>query len=192
MSIELQPGAVIREAELMSSLELGRTPIREALKRLEAEDLVISTPHRGMHVAGIAITDLMQIFEVRLDLEALSARLAAQRIQPVELERMKALAREYQQQDQADLKGLFELDRRFHLLMAEAAHNRFLKREIGRYYDLSLRIWYMAFRFVRPSDVDVHAHISMLDCIEGGDIQGAEEGMRGHLRHFHTTIKEYL
>lgn len=192
VTIQLRPGSVIREADLMSDLSLGRTPIREALKRLEAEDLVISTPHRGMHVADIAITDLMQIYEVRMDLEALSARLAAQRIQAGELHRMRELAEEYQRRDHSDMRQLFQLDRRFHLRMAEAAQNRFLRREIDRYYDLSLRIWYSALRFVSPSDVDVHAHLYMLDCIEGGDAIGAEEGMRNHIRHFHKTIKKYL
>lgn len=192
VTIEMRPGSVIREADLVSDLNLGRTPIREALKRLEAEDFVISTPHRGMHVADIAITDLMQIYEVRVDLEALSARLAAVRIQPGELDRMKALAVEYEQLDLSDLRQLFALDRRFHVSMAEAAHNRFLKREIDRYYDLSLRIWYLALRYVIPSDVDVHAHLGMLECIEGGDARGAEAAMRDHIRHFHTTIKQYL
>ncbi len=192
VTIDMRPGSPIREADLMTELSLGRTPIREALKRLEAEDLVISTPHRGMHVAEIAITDLMQIYEVRVELEALSARLATERVQPEQLERMRALASEYEERDLTDLKRLFHLDRRFHLALADAAHNRFLKREIDRYYDLSLRIWHLALQFVRPSDVDVHAHLEMLDCIEAGDAEGAEEEMRGHIRHFHTTIKQYL
>lgn len=192
VTVEMQPGAVIREADLMSDLDLGRTPIREALKRLEAEDLVISAPHRGMHVAEISITDLTQMYEVRVELEALSAQLAAKRVQPKQLEGMRSLAAEYQQRDPDDLGQLFELDRRFHMALAGAANNRFLSRDVDRYYNLSLRIWYLALRFVRAQDIDVQAHLEMIDCVAAGDGAGAELAMREHLRHFHATIKHYL
>lgn len=192
VTVEMQPGSVIRESELMSDLQLGRTPIREALKRLEAEDLVISAPHRGTHVAQISITDLSQMYEVRVELEGLSARLAAQRAQPQQLEEMKKLAAEYQARDRDDLDQLFDLDRRFHMALAAAANNRFLLRDIDRYYNLSLRIWYLALRFVQAQDVDVQAHLEMIDCVALKDGAGAEAAMREHLRHFHSTIKHYL
>ncbi|MGA9533551.1 MAG: GntR family transcriptional regulator [Anaerolineales bacterium] len=192
VTVEMRPGSVIREAELMSELKLGRTPIREALKRLEVEDLVISAPHRGTHVAEISITDLTQMYEVRVELENLSARQAARRVQPHQLEEMRTLAAEYQQRDRDDLDLLFKLDRRFHMALAGAANNRFLSREIDRYYNLSLRIWYLALRFVRAQDVDVQAHLEMIDCVAAGDDAGAEAAMREHLRHFHSTIKHYL
>jgi len=85
VTIEMKPGAVIREVELMADLKLGRTPIREALKRLQSENLVIATPRRGMFVSDVAITDLTQIYEIRVELEALCARLAAERINPKQL-----------------------------------------------------------------------------------------------------------
>lgn len=192
VTVEMQPGAVIREAELMSDLKLGRTPIREALKRLEVEDLVVSAPHRGMHVAEISITDLTQMYEVRVELEALSARLAAKRVQPKQLEEMRSLVIEYQGRDREDLGELFDLDRRFHMALAAAANNRFLSRDVDRYYNLSLRIWYLALRFVRPQDIDVQAHLEMIDCVAAGDGAGAEAAMREHLGHFHATIKHYL
>jgi DNA-binding GntR family transcriptional regulator len=192
VTVQMQPGAVIRETQLMTDLELGRTPIREALKRLEAEDLVTSAPHRGMQVAEIGITDLSHMYEVRVELEGLSARLAAERVQPEELVGMRALAAEYQGRDRDDLDRLFDLDRRFHMALATASQNRFLLRDIERYYNLSLRIWYLALRRVQPADVDVNAHLEMLDCIALGDGDGAERAMRLHIRHFHTTIRRYL
>ena len=67
VTLDMQPGSVIQEAEMMTQLGLGRTPIREALKRLETEKLVEVTPRRGMFVAEIAITDLPQICEVRVE-----------------------------------------------------------------------------------------------------------------------------
>ena len=70
VTTSMTPGSVISEAQLIDELNLGRTPIREAIKRLQAENLVTVTPRRGMFVADITVTDLTQIFEVRVVIEA--------------------------------------------------------------------------------------------------------------------------
>ena len=80
VTIQMRPGAMIQEAELITELGLGRTPIREALKRLEAEKLVVVSPHRGTFVADITISDLAQIQEIRLVLDTLCVHLAVERI----------------------------------------------------------------------------------------------------------------
>jgi DNA-binding GntR family transcriptional regulator len=85
ITLELPPGSAIHETALAEELQLGRTPIREALKLLQAEQLVTTVPRRGMFVSSISITDLQQIAEVRMQLEGLAARLAAQRATPEEL-----------------------------------------------------------------------------------------------------------
>jgi DNA-binding GntR family transcriptional regulator len=192
VTIAMRPGTPIREADLMADLNLGRTPIREALKRLEAEDLVISMPHRGTQVADISLTDLTQIFEVRAEMEGLSARLAAKRIQSGELQQLVDLADQYQDRDHDDLSQLFALDREFHMSLARASRNRFLLREIERYYDLSLRIWHLAMDYVQASDVDVEAHLATLECIQSRDPEGAERAMRNHIQQFHASIRKYL
>ncbi len=77
VTVQMMPGSVIREAELMDNLRFGRTPIREALKRLQTESLVDVVPRRGLFVADITITDLQQIYEVRVEVESLCARSTA-------------------------------------------------------------------------------------------------------------------
>ena len=66
ITVEMLPGSVIQESKLMEELSLGRTPIREALKQLQSENLVVVAPRRGMFVADVAITDLQQVYEVRV------------------------------------------------------------------------------------------------------------------------------
>ncbi len=153
---------------------------------------MVALPHRGMHVAEISITDLTQIFEVRLELEATSAALAASRMRPDQMAEMRKLAEQNQHMPPDSLELLFELDRRFHLLLADGAHNRFLEWEIGRYYDLSLRVWNMALRYVDPSDVDVAAHLGLLEFVKAGDPEAAAKAMKEHITSFHQTIKQYL
>lgn len=192
IKIKMPPGSVIREAELMQELDLGRTPIREALKRLESENLVIVKPRQGIFVADIPITDLIQIFEVRVELEALCASLASKRMTPEILSKMKHLAEAYSQSEKKDLNCLFDQDRQFHMLLAAAANNRFLVDEIEHYYNLSLRIWYLVLNNVKPEDVDVHAHLKILRAIEIRDHEAAQKHMRRHIEQFHRTVKSYV
>jgi DNA-binding GntR family transcriptional regulator len=192
IKIQMPPGSVIRETELMQELDIGRTPIREALKRLESENLVIVKPRQGMFVADIPITDLIQIFEVRVELESLCAYLASKRMTPEILTRMKDLAEAYSGSDKRDLNCLFDQDHRFHMLLAEAANNRFLRDEIDQYYNLSMRIWYLVLSNVQPEDVDVDAHLRILRAIEARDHEAARRHMRKHIEQFHRTIKSYV
>ncbi len=140
----MKPGSVIEEAELMAELGLGRTPIREALKLLEAERLVVVSPRRGMFVADVTLTDLRQIEEIRLELDTLCVRLAVQRMTSTQLEEMRRLVAELEQvAGQYSQADLLNLDRRFHALLREASHNRLLEAECKMLYNLSLRIWYL-------------------------------------------------
>jgi DNA-binding GntR family transcriptional regulator len=192
VTVKMRPGAVISESELMEDLGLGRTPIREGLKRLQSENLVIVKPRRGMFVADIAITDLTQIYEVRVELEALGARLAAQRISSSQIKELHCLLEEHRETDHDDKLSLIELDKRFHQLLAESTHNNFLRNELNHYYDLSLRIWHLALHYSSPEDLDVVAHAELVEAIEGGDSQLADFRMRRHIEHFHARIKQYL
>lgn len=192
ITVQMPPGSVIQEARLIEELGLGRTPIREALKQLQSENLVVVAPRRGMFVSDVAITDLQQIYEVRVELESLCARLAAQRITPEQLSKLKGLMVECRGSGQDDKESILSLDRRFHQLMAEAAGNKFLRSEVEKFYNLSLRVWYLAINSIQSQDVDVDAHFEIVHAIETQDCDGSERRMREHIQHFHDTIRLYL
>ncbi len=189
---KLSPGALVNEANLMSELALGRTPIREAMKQLEADNLVTITPRRGVFVTDITVTDLTKIFEVRVVLEPLAVRLATQRITREELAKLRLLVEKYEDADSAITEKLLKLDRDFHMLLAEAAHNDFLSKDIMHYYNLSLRIWYLALNHAQPEDIDVEAHIDILEAIEAKDVKKATNYMTKHIKNFHKTIKQFF
>ncbi|MBC8333309.1 MAG: GntR family transcriptional regulator [Anaerolineae bacterium] len=188
----MSPGSVISEAQLIDELNLGRTPIREAIKRLQAENLVTVTPRRGMFVADITVTDLTQIFEVRVVIESLAAQLATKRITPDQLAKLRQLAQEYQLASLEDKNELIQLDEAFHSLIGQAAQNKFLEKDLKHYYNLSLRIWYLAINFAQSEDIDVVAHIEILEAIEAGNANRAGLRMEKHIKEFHQTIKQYL
>ena len=188
----LMPGAVIRETDLMDNLSFGRTPIREALKQLQIEGLVTVKPRRGIFVSDIAITDLLQLFEIRVELEALATRLATKRITPDQLAELTQLAEAYTQIDQKDKRELIELDSKFHFLIAEASRNKFLQHDIEHYYNLSTRIWYLAIDLTAPNDIDVKAHLTIREAIEAGEADKAAEAITQHIKDFHKTIKRCI
>jgi len=192
ITTKLSPGAVISESDLMRELALGRTPIREAIKHLQANNLVTITPRRGMFVTDITVTDLTKIFEVRVEIETLAARLATQRITRDQLTKLRDLAESYKNADFTDKDVLIQLDCDFHSLLAEATHNKFLEKDLMHYYDLSLRIWYLAINSAQPEDIDVAAHLDILEEIEAGDVEKAANCMKKHVEEFHQTIKIYL
>src|SRR5437868_8812155 len=139
VSLELAPGAVIDERELMQQLGLGRTPVREALRQLAQEQLVEVFPRRGMFVTGVDVRDLARISEVRAALEPEAARLAAERATDEERHELADLSDEIARGD--DLMGL---DERIHRAIYAAAHNDLMAKTLGEYYVLALRIWMIA------------------------------------------------
>lgn len=192
ITADMPPGSVINEAQLMEEFALGRTPIREAIKQLQSENLVMVTPRKGMFVADIAVTDLLQIFEVRVELESFATRLAAERITESEINALQKLAKAYQEVDFSDKDALIKLDGEFHALLVSATHNKFLIKEIEYYYNLSLRIWYIALNYAKPDDIDVDAHIEILEAIQARDAEKAGLRMRKHIQDFHKTIKQHI
>jgi len=192
VKVELPPGSVIDESSLMKELGLGRTPIREAIKLLQAENLVVITPRRGMYVADIAITDLVQIHEVRIEVEANCARLAAKRITPVQIEEVCQIVSSEQDMERHDMDSLITLDRQFHSLIARTTNNKFLFKDWENYYNLSLRIWYLILNYLEPKDVGVEDHIGIMAAIKEGDVEKVDHLMRQHIIHFYDTVKRTL
>ena len=106
--LELKPLSVIDEHALQEDLNLGRTPIREALHRLAAEGLVIIAPRRGMFVADISITDLQKVFQVRMVLEGFCARLAAQKATEEQIAQMDAVFEKLERVPDYDAEALVQ------------------------------------------------------------------------------------
>ena len=193
ITTQMPPGSVIHEGELMKQLKLGRTPIREALKQLQAEKLVVVAPRRGMFVSDIAITDLQNVHEVRLELESLCARLAVERATPAQLAELDGLvAQLLADESRYDQNQLMEMDRRLHRLIAQAAGNELLLTEFEVLYNLSLRIWYLYLDRLQPADLDIQAFAEILAAIRTQDASRADRAMRGHITHFQDSIKQHL
>jgi DNA-binding GntR family transcriptional regulator len=193
ITTQMPPGAVIQETALMADLALGRTPIREALKLLEAEKLVVVSSRRGMFVTGVSISDLAEIQEIRSVLDPLCARLAVARITAGELAEMRSLVDTAQTVvENRDLKALMALDRRFHSLLARSACNELLAAELEMLYNLSARIWYLYLDRLDPGDLAFDALVEILGALETKDVGRAEQAILRHIREFGDAVRHHI
>ena len=187
VSLELPPGAVIDERELMQRLGLGRTPVREALRRLSQEQLVEVFPRRGMFVTNVDVRDLARISEVRLALEPEAARLAAERATEDERDELAELSDRIKRG--ADLMGL---DEQIHRAIYAASHNDLLAKTLGEYYVLALRIWTIALDRAEDLEDAVEAHRDLIQAIVVANGDRAADLMRDHVENFERSMREVL
>ncbi len=189
----MPPGEVIQEATLMAELGLGRTPIREALKLLEAEHLVIVSPRRGMFVTPINISDLAKLQEIRSVLDMLIVRLAAQRVTSAELAQMWTWVEQARAAEpEGDMRVLMTLDQRFHQMLGGSTRNELLATENDRLYNLSARIWYYYLEQLCPGDLALDALVEVVDALEAGDPSSAEQAMSRHISDFSDSIRRCM
>jgi DNA-binding GntR family transcriptional regulator len=191
VSLELAPGAVIDERELMERLEIGRTPVREALRRLAHERLVEVYPRRGMFVTGVDVRELARLSEVRAVLEPEAARLAATRATDDDRARIAALLDELAA-GSSDDRELMALDERIHRTIYRAAHNDLLEATLEQYYVLALRIWVIALDRQHELEGAVQEHRTLLEAIRDGDAARAGETMSSHVQNFEQAMHRVL
>jgi DNA-binding GntR family transcriptional regulator len=187
VSLELAPGALIDERGLVDRLGIGRTPVREALRRLAQEQLVEVFPRRGMFVTGVDVRDLARISEVRVVLEPEAARLAAERATDEERDALAALGDQIKRG--ADL---MQLDERIHRAVYAAAHNHLLEKTLGEYYVLALRIWMIALDRAEHLEGAVEAHRDLIREIVVANGDRAAELMRAHVEDFEQAMRRVL
>jgi DNA-binding GntR family transcriptional regulator len=192
ITLELPPLSAIDEQALMGDLQLGRTPIREALQRLAAEDLVFFAPRRGIFVTEISITDLQKIFEARLVLEAFCARLAAQRATAEQLAQIAEVIDDLDRLDGENDKSLMVVDERFHELLYQAADNKFVADTLRRLHALSFRLWHLVLDRLGNVRGAMEQHIDIAEALGARDGEKAAELIQQHISDFHHEIRAVL
>jgi DNA-binding GntR family transcriptional regulator len=192
VSLELAPGDPIREPDLTAQLGIGRTPVREALRRLALERLVEVYPRRGMFVTTVDVRDLARLCEVRAVLEPEAARLAAERATRPDLEEINALIEELLDPRRRDDRALIDLDERIHRTIYRTSHNQLLEETLEWYYTHALRIWMLALDRTRTLQSAVLEHHDLLDAIARGNGERAGQLMRAHVEHFEQSMRDVL
>lgn len=187
---ELQPGDVIVERRMAERLNASRTPVREALGRLEAEGLVYKQPGRGVTVSPFSTEAFVELLNVRQLLEAEAARLAAGRLPQDKLDAIRAALEELGKQAKPSLSDIWDVDDMLHGAVADAAGNVLLASMIR---DLRRRTHvFNAYRNPVSPKFGVEENTSLLDAIASGDQQRAHDAMAEHIESVKIAIIDRL
>lgn len=195
VSLDLPPASLIDEQSLAAEIGLGLTPVRQALRRLAWENLVVIMPRRGTLVADVNPADLHALFEVRIELEGLAAELAATRATPRQLDALADLMTRTRTALAAvppDHHQLIELDREMHELLARAAHNELLAQSLDTHYVHVLRLWNIAIERVGELPSAIGEHVAIAQAVTDHDGASARALMRTHVSHFQESYSRAL
>jgi DNA-binding GntR family transcriptional regulator len=192
--LDIKPGAPLNDEQISRRLGVGRTPIREAMKRLESDHLVVAYPRRGTFAAGVDITDLAEISEIRQLLEPAAAARAARMASPRTRQELKQFAQEIEQilggrQSQRDL---MRLDMRVHRSIYRATGSRHLEDVLIRYDNLATRIWSLVLEKLPPVSEHIAQHVELLERLADGDADGAAQLTTRHVTDFENLIRGVL
>ena len=189
VTLRLAPGTVLREDELMHEMGIGRTPLREAVKRLALENLAAVQPRRGTFVTAVEASDIVNITEVRAELEGYAAELAARRINGEARAAAEALIGEMEEVTKPhEQEWLMRFDERIHHFIWEATGNPYLVETLERYFTHSLRIWYLVLDRVPGLGHAVHDQTHLLEAVLERDGARARTIMREHVLAFQREI----
>jgi DNA-binding GntR family transcriptional regulator len=191
VTLEIPPGAPIDEDALTRELGVGRTPVREAVRRLVLEGLVIVYPRRGTFASAINITSLSDITDVRTVLEAHAAARAARLADAADVAEARALVAELDALEAAQ-EPMMALDARIHRFVYRCCRNPYLTQDLDRYLNMSLRMWHLTFDRLPPLADRVREHRDLLEAICRGDAEAAERIARAHVVGFATEMRAAL
>lgn len=187
------PGANLTEKALSEKLGVSRTPLREALCQLELQGLVDSIPNKGVVVVGVSKKDIEDIYVIKYAIEALAARLAAERITPeeiTELEEVINLTEFYA--NKGNVEKIVDLDSRFHDLIAKAGKNRPLRSMMANFHNFVKMARLKSLTSPGRLQGVLKEHRALLDAIIAGDADLAEKVADIHTRSAQASITEAL
>jgi Transcriptional regulators len=177
VTLEIAPGSVVSEAILSRSLNIGTTPIREALQRLAREHLVQILPRRGVIVTEVDVRQQLQVLEVRRELDRLIMRSAARRANAAERQAFTDMADGMRKAVEADdVREFLRLDGAFNQRAAAAARNPIAAETVAALHAISRRFWFFHHRDLADMPQTAELHIQVMRAIAAGDENAAAQG----------------
>lgn len=189
ISGDIKPGERLMEVSLAEQMGVSRTPVREAIRRLEAEGLVTMVPRKGTHVSELSMKDIMDVLEVRAALDRLATALAVKRMQPSQIKAMESIHKQFIAcVEKENIEGAVRKDIELHdLIYATSGNSRLMSVAAGlREHIFRFRVIYM--RNVAVAENVEHEHFEILEAIRSGDDVLASELAEKHIKHQMDSI----
>ena len=187
----LKPGDRLREAELTQVLGLSRTPVREALARLESEGLIVNHPALGLMVPELDYSTVTELYFMRELLEGAAARLAAQHASEVEISILEDLCEQYKAAA-GDEEALVSKNRQFHETLCHCAHNRYLLKTINMMHNALSVLGRSSLVDAGRVEQTIDEHERIVDAIRNRDPAGADAAVQAHIRAAQKTRMKRL
>lgn len=186
------PGTRMMEVELAEEMGVSRTPIREAIRKLEKEGLVTIEPRRGAYASMISTEDMVEILEVRQDLEGLAAYFAADRMTKSQMEELKQVSNSYNEAvKEGNMEAMIKHDTRFHHIIVESCRNKILVQMIEQLQELVLRFRYIYYDNFKRAENMPEEHEAIVAAIAEGDADKARAAADIHIERLkELVIKE--
>ncbi|MFF8606942.1 GntR family transcriptional regulator [Streptomyces sp. NPDC015346] len=190
---ELRPGDQIRQDALAARLDVSRVPLREALKILEGEGLVVHHVHRGYFVAELSLADLEEVYRIRELLETEAVRVAVARAEDGLTARLERIQREVERAaDAGDVTEMAAANRRFHFTLIEASGMPRLVRLIGTLWDATDAYRSLYYTEHPHRELAVREHRAVISAVRHGDTAAAVQWLTEHRAHAVAALREIL
>jgi DNA-binding GntR family transcriptional regulator len=196
VSLQIPPGALVREDEVMKDFKMSRTPIREALLRLGQEKLVVVIPRRGTFVTEVHVGDVGRVYEFRRELEVVAAGWAAERRNESALPEIDELLDHLREingipASEVDARSQIGTDQAAHNLVYRLSGNPLIEQVLSSYYFLAARIWFLASGRVTMEDPFLGL-IELLEAVKDRDAEAARRHAREHSEAAEAAIRAAL
>lgn len=189
ITLQYKPGDYLNMAQVMADLEVGRTPVNQAVHRLAAEGLLQILPRKGVMVAPLSLDDAFELIEVRLVNELLCIRLATARITTGQIEQLREVnARLAQASQQRDPLAMMQCDNQFHHLLASIAANRRLIDILSIIHAQAQRFWATTLSDAGHMEEVIIEHNAIITALEEGNLSAAEQATQHHILSFKHAL----
>ena len=187
---DIKPGTRMMEVELAEVLGVSRTPVREAIRKLEKEGLVKIEPRRGAYASELSVKDMVDILEVRQSMEGLAAYYCAQRINDEQKEQLRDYALAF---NEAVEEGVYEdmisYDTKFHHLIVECCDNDILVHMVEQLQELVLRFRYLYYSDFKRAEQMPAEHHEIFEAVASGDAERAREAAALHINRLKDMVE---
>lgn len=189
----LRPGERLMEIQMAEEMGVSRTPVREAIRKLELEGFVVMVPRKGAYVAGISMKDIADVFEIRAAMEALAAGLAAERITEEELEELeRILVTIGECVKNNDLEKLIEVDTEFHDILFKASRNERLVQIVSNLREQIQRFRTASLSTPGRMKYALEEHKKIVEAVSERNVELAQSLAREHIENAENSMLEAL
>jgi DNA-binding GntR family transcriptional regulator len=176
VTLRLEPGSLVTEKQLIALAGLGRTPVREAIQKLEWQGLIEVRPRAGLQIAALNPAHPAMVMQARLQLEPLAARLVAEALRPEARERLIECAKQMTECSlTGDQEGFMAADKAFDEILEETCPNPFIVQALSALQSHSRRYWYAS--AMQSLQQSVELHVRVIRALLSGDGAAAEKEM---------------